>query len=328
MDRSDLVITDQTVRAALTGDEPAFAALTERHRHELHVHCYRMLASFDEAEDAVQETFLKAWRGRSGFDGGSQFRAWLYRIATNVCLDMLRRSSRRTAGSSFAEVPWLQPYPDLLLEAAAPSDEQPEAVAIRRETISLAFLAALQVLPPRQRVALIARDVLGWPATETASALGTSVAAANSAVQRARATMHEHLPERRSDWSAGEPTAAEMALVAAFIEAHERCDSEAAIALAARDLRITMPPHPMCFDGAESITPLMANATSMGAWCLVPVRANRMPAAASYLLAPGSTVYRAFTFDVMRMEGGAIAEITTFGAGLFPAFGLPLELAP
>ena len=181
MDRSDLVSTDQTVRAAITGDEPAFAALTERHRRELHVHCYRMLASFDEAEDAVQETFLLAWRGRSGFDGGSQFRAWLYRIATNVCLDMLRRSSRRTAGSSFAEVPWLQPYPDLLLEAAAPSDEQPEAVAIRRETISLAFLAALQVLPPRQRAALIARDVLGWPATETASALGTSVAAANSA---------------------------------------------------------------------------------------------------------------------------------------------------
>jgi RNA polymerase sigma factor (sigma-70 family) len=129
-----------------------------------------MLASFDEAEDAVQETFLKAWRGRSGFDGGSQFRAWLYRIATNVCLDMLRRSSRRTAGNSHPEVPWLQPYPDVLLEAAAPGDEQPEAVAIRRETISLAFLAALQVLPPRQRAVLIARDVLGWPASETASA--------------------------------------------------------------------------------------------------------------------------------------------------------------
>ena len=116
--------------AAIAGDEPAFAALAERHRRELHVHCYRMLASFDEAEDAVQETFLKAWRGRSGFDGGSQFRAWLYRIATNVCLDMLRRSSRRTAASSFAEVPWLQPYPDVLLDEAAPDDEQPEAVAI------------------------------------------------------------------------------------------------------------------------------------------------------------------------------------------------------
>jgi len=127
-------------------DHSGFAALAERHRRELHVHCYRMLASFDEAEDAVQETFLKAWRGRSGFDGGSQFRAWLYRIATNVCLDMLRHSSRRTSANSFAEVPWLQPYPDLMLEAAAPSDEQPEAVAISRETISLAFLALLGYL--------------------------------------------------------------------------------------------------------------------------------------------------------------------------------------
>ena len=136
--------TDEIVSAAIAGDEPAFAALTQRHRRELHVHCYRMLASFDEAEDAVQETFLNAWRGRSGFQGGSQFRAWLYRIATNVCLDMLRRNSRRTAGMrSLAEVPWIQPYPDLLLDQAAPSDDQPEAVAIQRETISLAFLAAL-----------------------------------------------------------------------------------------------------------------------------------------------------------------------------------------
>ena len=142
MDRSaKMPAADQTVRAAIAGDEPAFAVLAERHRRELHVHCYRMLASFDEAEDAVQETFLKAWRGRSGFEGGSQFRAWLHRIATNVCLDMLRRSSRRTAGNSFAEVPWLQPYPDQLLDQVAPSDEQPEAVAIQRETISLAFPA-------------------------------------------------------------------------------------------------------------------------------------------------------------------------------------------
>src|SRR5207302_11040157 len=178
-------------------------------------------------------------------DGGSQFRTWLYRIATNVCLDMLRRSSRRTAANSFAEVPWLQPYPDLLLEAAAPNDEQPEAVAIQRETISLAFLAALQVLPPRQRAALIARDVLGWPAADTASLLGTSVAAANSALQRARATMQTHLPPERAEWSAGEPSAEERELLKQFIEAHERLDPEAAIAIAARDLRVTMPPFPM-----------------------------------------------------------------------------------
>jgi RNA polymerase sigma-70 factor (ECF subfamily) len=140
--------------------ESAFAALTERHRRELHVHCYRMLASFDEAQDAVQETFLKAWRGRSGFGGGTQFRAWLYRIATNVCLDMLRRNSRRISGSGPAEVSWLQPYPDLLLDQAAPDDEQPEAVVIERETISLAFLTALQILPRRPRLAG-QRDRLG-----------------------------------------------------------------------------------------------------------------------------------------------------------------------
>src|SRR5215470_9392988 len=258
-------------------DHPAFAALAERHRRELHVHCYRMLASFDEAEDAVQETFLKAWRGLSGFDGGPQFRAWLYRIATNVCLDMLRSSSRRTSASSHPEVPWLQPYPDLLLDQAAPSDEQPESVAISRETISLAFLAALQVLPPRQRAALVARDLLGWPASETASALGTSVAAANSALQRARATMQAHLPPKRAEWSTREPSAEERELLEQFIAAHEGFDAEAALAIAAQDIRVTMPPMPYCFDGLETIRPLMGRAAAMGEWRLVPAPANRMP---------------------------------------------------
>jgi RNA polymerase sigma-70 factor (TIGR02960 family) len=319
--------TEEIVGAAIAGDEPAFAALTERHRRELHVHCYRMLASFDEAEDAVQETFLNAWRGRAGFEGGSQFRAWLYRIATNVCLDMLRRNSRRAAGMrSLAGVPWIQPYPDLLLDQAAPSDEQPEAVAIERETISLAFLAALQVLPPRQRAALIARDVLGWPASQTAAALGTSVAAANSALQRARATMQSHLPSRRADWSAQETTAQERALLEQFIDAHERFDAEAAMAIAARDIRITMPPFPMCFDGPEAIRPLMAEAATMGQWRVIPAGANRMPAAAGYLRRPGDSQFRAFKLDVMRIEAGTIAEITTFNADLFPAFGLPPTL--
>jgi RNA polymerase sigma-70 factor (ECF subfamily) len=315
--------TDEIVSAAIAGDERAFATLSERHRRELHVHCYRMLASFDEAEDAVQETFLNAWRGRVGFEGASQFRAWLYRIATNVCLDILRRNSRRVTGMrSLAEVPWIQPYPDLLLDQAAPSDEQPEAVAIQRETISLAFLAALQVLPPRQRAALIARDVLGWPASQTASALGTSVAAANSALQRARATLQSHLPPRRADWSAHDPTAEERALLEQFIDAHERLDAEAAVAIAARDIRITMPPFPLSYDGPDALRPLMAEATAMGEWRLFPVGANRMPAAASYLRRPGDSEFRAFKFDVMRIEAGAIAEITTFNAHLFPAFGL------
>ena len=169
--------------AVLAADESTFTDLARRHRRELHVHCYRMLASFDDAEDAVQETFLRAWRGRDGFDGSAQFRAWLYRIATNVCLDMLRRKTRRVSTlHSFAEVPWMQPYPDQLLDEVAPSDDQPDAVIVERETIELAFLAALQVLPPRQRAALIARDVIGWPAREAASLLETSVAAANSAL--------------------------------------------------------------------------------------------------------------------------------------------------
>jgi len=316
--------------AAIAGEEPAFAALTERHRRELHVHCYRMLASFDDAEDAVQETFLRAWRSRDRFEGGALFRAWLYRIATNMCLDLLRQRSRRpTVGHSFAEVPWLQPYPDRLLDEIAPSDDQPDAVVVERETIELAFLAALQVLPPRQRAALIARDVLGWPASETASLLETSVAAANSALQRPRATMQGHLPSRRAEWSARESNDGERILLARFIDAHERCDAAAAIAIASQEIRITMPPNPSRFEGRAAIAPLLARAFREerdGDWRLVPTQANRMPTAASYLRRPGDAAFRSFKLDVLRIEGGAIAEITTFGAALFPAFGLPPTL--
>jgi RNA polymerase sigma-70 factor (ECF subfamily) len=306
-----------------------FAAITERYRRELHIHCYRMLASFDEAEDAVQETLLKAWRSREGFDGAMP-RAWLYRIATNVCLDALRRRSRPgTAARSPADLPWLQPYPDRLLDEVAPSDEQPEAVAVERETIELAFLAAMQVLPPRQRAAFILRDVLGWPAAQTASLLETSLAAANSAVQRARATLQQHLPARRADWSAPELTEDDRALLAAFIDAHERCDAAAALAVAATDLRITMPPHPVRYDGLDVIRPFLERAFGPerdGDWRLVPTMANRMPTAASYLRRPGDSEYRAFKFDVLRIVDGRIAEITTFGTELFPVFGLPPAL--
>jgi RNA polymerase sigma-70 factor (ECF subfamily) len=323
-------VSTDLAAAAADGDEGAFATLTERHRRELHVHCYRMLASFDEAEDAVQETFLRAWRSRDSFDGGAQFRAWLYRIATNVCLDMLRRSSRQlTKMQTFAEVPWLQPYPDRLLDEVAPSDEEPDAVAVARETIELAFVAAMQVLPPRQRAAFVARDVLGWPAAETASLLETSVAAANSALQRARATMQEHLPARRADWSGRDLSDEERDLLARFIDAHQRCDAVAAVAVAAQDIRVTMPPAPYVFQGLDSIAPLLERAFGEerdGDWRLLPTSANRMPAAASYLRRPGDTVFRAFKMDVLRVEGGKIAEITTFGYALFPAFGLPETL--
>jgi RNA polymerase sigma-70 factor (ECF subfamily) len=322
--------TQETIAAAIAGDESAFAALSERHRRELHVHCYRMLASFEEAEDAVQETLLRAWRSRDRFDGSSLFRAWLYRIATNVCLDMLRQHSRRLATSNTPlEVPWLQPYPDALLDQAAPSGEQPEAVAVERETIELAFLVAMQVLPPRQRAALILRDVLGWRSSETASLLETSVPAANSALQRARTTMQQHLPARRAEWSAGERSAEERALLERFIDAHERGDAEAAVSIAAQDIRITMPPYPYSFEGLEAVATLMERAfgeEKEGDWRLVPAQANRMPAAASYLRRPGDSEFRAFKLDVLRIEDGLIAEITTFGYALFPAFGLPPTL--
>jgi RNA polymerase sigma-70 factor (TIGR02960 family) len=304
-----------------------FEDLARRHHRELHVHCYRMLASFDEAEDAVQETLLRAWRARDTLETEQSARAWLYKIATNVCLNLARSRSRRlTHLRSFAEVSWLQPYPDRLLDEIASPHEQPDAVAVARETIELAFLAALQVLPPRQRAALLARDVLNLTAAETAEHLGISVAAANSALQRARAGLQQHLPSHRSEWTATEPDPAERDVLARFIEAHERNDAAGAIAAAATDLRVTMPPHPMCFDGVASIGPLLERAFGPdreGDWRLLSTRANRMPAAASYLRRFGDNEYRAFKLDVLRVAGGGILEITTFGHALFPHFGLP-----
>jgi RNA polymerase sigma-70 factor (TIGR02960 family) len=318
---------DPVVEAAKAGDGPAFAELVGRHRRELHVHCYRMLGSFEEAEDMVQETFLRAWRARDSFEGGQGFRAWLYRIATNACLDALRSSRRVPSLHSFAEVPWIQPYPDRLLDELAPSDSEPDAVVVARETIELTYLAVIQLLPPRQRAVVILRDVLGWSAAETASLLDMTVAAANSALQRARATLRERLPARPSEWSGSEPSDDERLLLERFIDAHERADAAAAAALAREDIRITMPPHPWCFEGLAVIRPLLEQGlTEPGEWRLLPTWANRQPTAASYLRAPGETEFRAFKLDVLRVEGGRIAEITTFDASLFPAFGLPPTL--
>jgi RNA polymerase sigma-70 factor (ECF subfamily) len=317
---------------ANTDDEAAFAALLEPHRRELHVHCYRMLGSFEDAEDLVQETFLRAWRSRATFDGGSLHRAWLYRIATNACLDSLRRRSRRAASApgSPAELPWLQPYPDRLLDEVAPSEDEPDAVVVARETIELAYLAVIQLLPARQRAVLILRDVLGWSASETADALEISVAAANSALQRARATLREQPPERRLQSSAGDSTAEEQALLQGFIDTHMSGDAAAALALVREDIRVTMPPNPGCFDGIDAIAGLMRQALDgeMGEWRLLATRANRQPAALSYLRAPGDTVFRPCKLDVLRIEDGLIAEITTFDPRLvgIEAYGLPATL--
>ncbi len=305
--------------AAFAGDETAFAALAGQYRRELHVHCYRMLGSYDEAEDAVQDTFLRAWRALDTYDGRTYFRAWLYKIATNICLDVVRRPTAR-------DLVWLQPYPDRLLDEIAPSHDRPDVVAVDRETIELTFLIALQALPARQRAALIARDVLGWSAAETAGLLDTSVAAANSALQRARVTMQQRLPVRRTDWSAPQPTAEEREVLARFIDAHQRCDAAAAIAIAAEDLRISMPPDRLSFDGLTACLPLFERGLGPnrdGEWRLVPTSANRLPAAASYLLRPGDTVWRAFKLDVLRVHDGKIAEIMTFRLLPFPRLRPP-----
>jgi RNA polymerase sigma-70 factor (TIGR02960 family) len=307
--------------------EAEFAALAERHRRELHVHCYRMLGSFDEAEDVVQETLLRAWRGRERLERDEWFRAWLYKIATNACLDAIKRSGRQVPSlASFRDVPWLQPYPDRLLAEVAPAEEQPEAAVVGRETIELTFLAVMQLLPPRQRAVLILRDVLDWPASDVAELLEIGVAAVNSALQRARATLRDHLPAgRREDWTTPEVSETERAVLARFIDSHERGDTEAALALIADDIRVTMPPQPLLFEGRDAIATLMAQAfddPQLGDWRLLPTRANRHPAAASYLRAPGDDAYRAFKLDVLRVVDGRIAEITTFDATLFEAFGL------
>ena len=289
-----------------------------------------MLGSFDEAEDMVQETFLRAWRNLDRFaeaGGDGNFRAWLYRIATNACLDALRKSKRQLATTvgSHTEVPWLQPYPDRLLDEMSPDDD-PDSIVVARETIELAFIAVLQLLPPRQRAVLIARDVLGWSAAETAGLLDMTVASANSALQRGRATLQQQLPDRRDDWSTTGISAEERELLDLFIDAHERQDVAASAALLRDDTRITMPPAPMVFEGRELITGALTTAfgiESEGDWRLLPTVANRLPAAASYLRRHGETEFLAFKLDVLRIVDGGVAEITTFGHALFPAFGLP-----
>jgi RNA polymerase sigma-70 factor (TIGR02960 family) len=308
-------------------DEARFSELSARHRRELQVHSYRMLGNLEQAEDAVQEALLRAWKGRASFDGGPGARAWLYRIVTTTCFDILRAAQRRGEHvvESIADVPWLQPYPDAMLDAAG----EPEGAAIRRETVELAYLAVIQLLPARQRAVLLLRDVQGYPAAETASILGLSVAAVTSALQRARATIASRIAARDADWSPNEITEADRALLRAFIEAHERQDPVASLAVIRDDIRVSMPPNPVLFTGREAVAGFMALAfdrSIFGDWRLLPTAANRMPAAASYLRKADSDVYLPFKLDVLRIGGGMIAEITTFDASLFDRFGLPPTL--
>ena len=318
--------------------EPDFDRMLERHRRELQVHCYRMLGSFTDAEDLVQETFLRAWRARDRHEPGSNLRAWLYRIATNACTDVIRSRRRQvpsggTAGGRAAEVSWLQPYPDTLLDQIPDPEAGPESATVARETIELAFITAIQALPPRQRAALVLCAGLGWTAAEAAATLETSTAAVNSALQRARAVLRDRLPRDRAEWTAGPLTAAEQDVLRQFIEVHERGDAAAAVAMMRADIVATMPPQPVVYRGLASMGPLLKlafaapEAGGMGEWRALPTAANRHPAAACYLRRPGDTVFRAFKLDVLRVEDGQVAETTTFDAALFPAFGLP-EVLP
>ncbi|MGH3460010.1 MAG: RNA polymerase subunit sigma-70 [Kribbellaceae bacterium] len=308
-------------------DEPAFLGLAERHRRELHVHCYRMLGSFEDAEDTVQETFLRAWRRRGTFEGRSTLRAWLYRIATNACLDLLAK--RRPEPATGGEVPWLQPYPDWLLDELPAGDaDEPETVAVARETIELAYLVAVQHLAPRPRAVLILRDVLGLPAKYVAELLGDSVNSVNSALQRARAGMREHLPAERQDWTGGEEDAGTRELVRRYTDASVATDVDGVAALLRDDVRCSMPPTPgLCVgrdavvnswveDGFEDLQHLRAIQTSV----------NRQPAVAFYHWRKREDAYLPLTIDVLRVTGGAITEIVTFHDDQFPQLGLPEHL--
>ncbi|HWT24269.1 MAG TPA: RNA polymerase subunit sigma-70 [Solirubrobacteraceae bacterium] len=317
-----------TTGTPLTSDRDAFTARVERHRRELHVHCYRMLGSFEESEDLVQETFLRAWRARDSFAGRSSLRAWLYKIATNACLDALDKRPRSVTATG--EVLWLQPYPDELLDELVAEGEDPEAAVVRKETIELAFLVAIQRLVPLQRAVLILRDVLGCSAKETAGLLETSVPAVNSALQRAHAAMREHLPEERSDWASGDATAAERELLARYVEHSETPNPQALKTLLSDDVRFSMPPQPGVWKGRDAVVDGWIEGgfgTGMfGSMRCVVTHANRQPAVACYVRRPGDPHYSPLALDVLRIEGGAVADIVTFDGAVFGWFGLPATL--
>ena len=332
------------VPAAIAGDESAFATLTRRHRRELHVHCYRMLASFDDAEDLVQETFLKAWQKRETFQGRATFRAWLYRIATNACLDFLARHERqvveldaRVASTEeprkVTHVAWLQPYPDRLLELTGSDTSEPHNVLVRKETIELAFVVAMQLLPPKQRASLILCDVLDWSASEAAALLESSVASVNGALQRARETLRRFRPARDTQRpNAGDSDDEERALVQRCIELTERNDVHGLAELLRADVQFTMPPEPMAVVGRDVVVGSWVEggfgSPPYNNWKHVVTRANGMPAVVWYLRRPEDDHHRPFAMDVMRLENGAIAEITTFDAArLLDAFALPESLS-
>jgi RNA polymerase sigma-70 factor (ECF subfamily) len=328
--------------AARGGDEGSFRRIVEQHRTELHAHCYRMLASVHDAEDALQETLLRAWRGLTAFDGRSSLRTWLYRIATNVCLDAIARRPKRVlpidygpetgegneVGKPLVESVWIEPYPDETL-GLEDGYAAPEARYEQREAVELAFVAALQHLPARQRAVLIQREVLGFSAAEVAESLETTVASVNSALQRARKAVDERLPEQSQQAtlrSLGDTRTRD--LVAAYVDAWARGDVDAVRALLVEDAVFSMPPWAEWWRGGETIAAFAKEAHEFCAVSrAVPTRANGQPAVAYYHLNADTGRYEAAAIDVITLEGERIKEITAFiSPAVFAHFGLPGEL--
>ena len=331
----------ELLTVARGGDDDAFRLLVEPHRAELHAHCYRMLGSLHDAEDALQDALLRAWRGLSGFDGRSGLRRWLYRITTNACLDAISRRPKRVLPIDYepsadlaADVPlgpstWVEPYPDeaIGLEGGYAG---PAACYEQREAVELAFVAALQHLPPRQRAVLILREVLGFSAREVAESLRTTTASVNSALQRARKTLSDRLPERSQQAtlsSLGDERVCE--LVERFSDAFERGDIDAIVALLAEDVTFAMPPYTSWSRGRDAVTDswLMPGGPEPRLRYL-PTRANGQLALAAYRLEPAQDRYVPIALDVLTLRDRQIADITAFRTPeVFPRFGLPEALA-
>ena len=332
------VIADLITRAR-GGDGDAFRQLTEPHRQELQVHCYRMLGSFQDAEDALQDTLLAAWQGFGGFEGRASLRTWLYRIATNQCLNARRSASRRPAKewdvpdveppepTRLGEVVWLEPFPDALMTGAIDAPLGPQARYEQTEAISLAFVTALQVLPARQRAVLILRDVLDYHATEVADMLDSTLESVNSALKRARAGVQRRLaPLGEHAAPAATDSPAEAAIVAKFVRAWESADLDALVALLTDDVFMSMPPMPFEYEGRDVVARFCASIFRAGRrFDLVPTRANGQPAFGAYLRAPDGISHGVGLY-VLTLTSDRICAMTRFENSVLPSFGLPRSL--
>jgi len=316
-------MTAELIARARAGDAAAFAAVIQPYRAELRVHCYRMLGSLQDAEDAVQESLLAAWQGIGGFEARASIRTWLYRIATNRCLNARRSIGRREwdipnvdvpEPSRLGEIVWLQPYPDGLLG--------PEAGYEQRESISLAFVTALQTLPPRQVAVLVLRDVLGFRAGEVAEMLDSTLDSVNSALKRARAALHR----RRADPPPLADSAVENAVVARFVQAWESLDIDALVDLLTDDAFVSMPPVPFEYEGRDLVRQFCAAIFQAGRrFELVPTRANGQPAFGAYLRGPDGISHGTGVY-VLTLAGDRISAMSRFENTVLPWFGLPRSL--